>query len=391
MPHDRDALITGIGLVSCLGDGLEAHRAALADFRPVVDESRFPPFVVHSSVAVDFDRHISKRDQRQMELWQRLGTYAAGQALESAGLKGQTALLDRMEMIVATGGGERDVALDEAMLSQPASPDPEIALNLGLMSGLRPTLFLAQLPNMLAGCISIVHGVAGSSRTFMGEESCGAEAVRIACARIAAGQGDLFLVGGAQNAARADFVLHYALSGFLAEGPFAPVWARQSAGGGMTLGSVGCFLVIESRAHATAREATGVASIAAIGTGRCLREPGQAAANAAQQLEAMRGLLDVPHAAVISGASGAAPATSEERAFLDGIGLPVRAAATALGHGIEPAFPAAIALAAMAVAEGKLFPTLEAAEQPMDGILRQAIVTGWGHWRGEALALVTGA
>src|SRR3712207_8516744 len=40
--------------------------------------------------------------------------------------------------------------------------------------GLRPTLFLAQLSNLLAGNISIVHGVAGSSRTFMGEESAAA-------------------------------------------------------------------------------------------------------------------------------------------------------------------------------------------------------------------------
>ena len=48
------------------------------------------------------------------------------------------------------------------------------------MSDLRPTLFLAQLSNLLAGNISIVHGVTGSSRTFMGEEAAGVDAVRIA-------------------------------------------------------------------------------------------------------------------------------------------------------------------------------------------------------------------
>ncbi len=53
------------------------------------------------------------------------------------------------------------------------------------MSDLRPTLFLAQLSNLLAGNISIVHGVTGSSRTFMGEESAGVDAVRIALSRIA--------------------------------------------------------------------------------------------------------------------------------------------------------------------------------------------------------------
>ena len=48
------------------------------------------------------------------------------------------------------------------------------------MQDLRPTLFLAQLSNLLAGNISIVHGVTGSSRTFMGEESSGVDAVRVA-------------------------------------------------------------------------------------------------------------------------------------------------------------------------------------------------------------------
>ena len=70
------------------------------------------------------------------------------------------------------------------------------------MSDLRPTLFLAQLSNLLAGNISIVHGVTGSSRTFMGEEAAGVDAVRIALARIAAGQSDLALVGGSHNGER---------------------------------------------------------------------------------------------------------------------------------------------------------------------------------------------
>ena len=44
MPRERDALITGVGLVSSLGEGLDAHWAALTapgGFRPVVDSERF--------------------------------------------------------------------------------------------------------------------------------------------------------------------------------------------------------------------------------------------------------------------------------------------------------------------------------------------------------------
>ena len=303
-------------------------------------------------------------------------------------MKGNAELLSRMGMIVAAGGGERDYAVDAAILSgYPKAANPGAYLNEHLLGDLRPTLFLAQLSNLLAGNISIVHGVIGSSRTFMGEEASGADAVRIACARIAAGQGDIMLVGGSYNAQRPDVLLHYEMGGLLRQAPFGPVWARQAAGGGLLLGSVGCFLVIESRAHAAARGAAAYAHIAAIRTDRCRREPGEATANARAQFDAMAAHYDPAAAAVISGASGVACADAGGSAFSwPSSGLPVRATATALGHSLEPSFPASLALAALAVRQGALFPPLEAAEQAMTAPLRQALVTSWGHWRGEALA-----
>jgi 3-oxoacyl-[acyl-carrier-protein] synthase II len=392
MAADRDALITGIGLISSLGEGIEAHWDALnrpGGFRPTLDAASFAPWPVHPMAHLDLDRQIPKRgDQRQMEAWQRFGTYAAGLALESAGLKGNADLLAGMEMIVAAGGGERDYAVDEAILSAlPSAENPDVLLNQRLMSDLRPTLFLAQLSNLLAGNISIVHGVIGSSRTFMGEEASGTDAVRIACARIAAGQGELFLVGGALNAQRPDILLLHELGGALWKRDFAPVWARQQSGGGMVLGSIGCFLVLESRTHAAARGVRPVARVAAIATDRSRRGQGEATAVAARQLAGMRHHLR-DGAAVISGASGAAAATMEEAAFLAQLGLPVRAAATAFGHSLEPSFLGSLALAATAVQRGTLFAPLEAAEAPMTGTLRQALVTSWGLWRGEAMAVV---
>jgi 3-oxoacyl-[acyl-carrier-protein] synthase II len=392
----RDALITGVGLVSCLGEGIEAHWAALnhdGGFQPVVDSATFAPWLVHPMTALELDRQIPKRgDQRQMEAWQRTGTYAAGLALDSAGVKGNADLLSRMEMIVAAGGGERDYAVDAAILSGlPSAADSGAYLNQHLLSDLRPTLFLAQLSNLLAGNISIVHGVVGSSRTFMGEEAAGTDAVRIACARIAAGQGDLFLVGGSYNAQRPDILLHYEMGQVLWKQPFAGVWARQAQGGGMVLGSVSCFLVIESREHAAARGAPAAAHIAAILTDRSRRHPGEATANATRQFDAMRGHLEPRHAALISGATGVPAATVEEAEFVRSLGMPARAGATAFGHSLEPSFPANLALAAMSLSRRRLFAPLEAQEQPMDDELRQVLITSWGHWRGEALAVIEAA
>ncbi len=52
-----------------------------------------------------------------MEPWQRYGTYAAGAALEDAGVKGDAAILSKMHLIVACGGGERDYAVDGQILT----------------------------------------------------------------------------------------------------------------------------------------------------------------------------------------------------------------------------------------------------------------------------------
>src|SRR6266568_3680113 len=168
-----EAWITGIGIVSCLGEGPDAHWQGLLHPQPSADTARFAPYVIHTLAAIEFDKQIPKKgDQRQMEPWQRIGTYAAGLALADAGVKGNAELLARMDMIVAAGGGERDVAVDAAILSNKRkSANPDAFLNERLMSDLRPTLFLAQLSNLLAGNVSIVHGVTGSSRTFMGEEA----------------------------------------------------------------------------------------------------------------------------------------------------------------------------------------------------------------------------
>src|ERR1700716_3824400 len=246
--------ITGIGLATSLGEGLDANWDALNQRRINVDEERFSPYIVHPWTPVNLDTQIPKKgDQRQMEAWQRIGTYAAGLALDSAGVKGDKEILGRMDMIVAAGGGERDLAVDSAILSAQAKGNSAPGfLNERLMKDLRPTLFLAQLSNLLAGNIAIVHGVTGSSRTFMGEEAAGVDAARIALARIAGGQSDIALIGGSQNGERKDLLVLYEFGGFNLKDQFAPVWARQKHAG-FALGSAGAFLVIESKAHAQAR------------------------------------------------------------------------------------------------------------------------------------------
>jgi 3-oxoacyl-[acyl-carrier-protein] synthase II len=387
----REVWITGVGLLTCLGDGLEANwkRLERGD-PPPYDDKSFAPYIVHPLAAINFDKQIPKRsDQRQMEPWQRIGVYAAGLALNDAGIAGKPDLLDGTDMIVAAGGGERDIPADSTILTGIRKVTERGSfLNERLMSDLRPTLFLAQLPNLLAGNISIVHGVVGSSRTFLGEEAAGVDAVRIAHARIAAGQSELTLVGGAYNGTRWDILLIFEQADVALKGSFAPVWDRGPRGG-LAVGNVGAFVVVESRDHAQARGVRPRARISFVCSDRNRRQPGEVEATLRRQWGVIAAEVDRAHAGIISGATGLEPETSAERNVLHEIGLPVRNTGTYIGHGLEAQFAANLAIACSVLEHGKLFAPAGTGDTGLSppGI-SQVIVTSVGNWRGEGLALI---
>ncbi|MDN5927469.1 MAG: beta-ketoacyl-ACP synthase [Hyphomicrobiales bacterium] len=389
----RDVVITGIGLVSSLGEGNDAHwEKVTADHPlPVIDAERFAPFTVHPLPQIDWNLQIAKRgDQRQMETWQRLGTYTAGLALDDAGMKGDESLCATMDMIVAAGGGERDQEVDEGILAASLDTnDRTVLLNQKLMTDLRPTLFLAQLSNLLAGNISIVHKVTGSSRTFMGEEGAGVAAVETAAARIRSGQSSHALVGGAFQTEHPDMLLAYQLGGRLQQGPWQPVWNRDpSQGGGVFTGSGGAFLVLESREHAEGRGARVHARIEEVVSARARRSDGALEAG----LRAMAaGLSDKDGTRLaLSGASGVHDATAAEKRALESR-FALRGLTTLTGHLKEAQFPFAVALAALAVARGEAYPPFDPSEPAFAGDPRTVLATSVGSTHFEGMALISAA
>src|SRR5258707_13805896 len=103
-PGSAEVWITGIGLATSLGEGLDANWEALNARRINVDEKGFAPYIVHPFAPVNLDAQIPKKgDQRQMEAWQRIGTYAAGLALDSPVLKGNKENLGRRNMLLPAG------------------------------------------------------------------------------------------------------------------------------------------------------------------------------------------------------------------------------------------------------------------------------------------------
>ena len=380
----RDVCITGIGLITSLGEGVDAHWNAMREGKPNVDAETFAPYPIHPLAEPDWTNQITRRDKRQMEPWQQIGTYAAGLALDDAGLKGTDAT-DTMDMIVAAGGGERDIEVDGNVLEDAPATEPgayegterEDFVAEKLSNDLRPTLFLAQLSNLLAGNISIVHKVTGSSRTYMGEEGAGIAAIANAHARVASGQSDCMLVGGSFAAAREDMMLVFELGQYLAQGAWKPVWERED---GFALGSVGAFLVLEPREAAEARGAhiRGVIETVA-------GDHGSDKDRASRFGSLLHG-ADI----VLSGATGVPHPTRMERDALSEhmSDPPVRAYGSLTGHGVEAHFPLGIALAAICLENGGVPAPIGDAESGTDIAPSSVLVTGVGHWRGEGAAVV---
>ncbi|MBO6815636.1 MAG: beta-ketoacyl-ACP synthase [Rhizobiaceae bacterium] len=391
MADQKEVVITGIGLVSSHGEGAEHHWNLFGKDQspePVVNLDIVPPYGVHPMPEMDWANQIPRKDQRQMENWQRLGTYSAGLALDDAGIKENEDLLSSMDLVVAAGGGERDVETDENILKDAiASNDREQVLLDRLSTDLRPTLFLAQLSNLLAGNISIVHKVTGSSRTYMGEESAGVTVINNAMARIASGQSTHMLIGGSYNADRPDALLPHVLAHYLYDGGKDGVHARQKNGGGMRLGSVGAFLVLEEAGHAKARGVKPYAKLSGVAADLGTRDGDKGFA----RLDTMLEKLPVTPDAIVSGATGVSDATRFEMDYLKkkfGDDFPVRAMQTQIGQSLEANFPACVAFAALALHNNGFYAPFEPDEKPAPDSVSSVLVTSIGHVCSEGFAVL---
>jgi 3-oxoacyl-[acyl-carrier-protein] synthase II len=392
----NDVVITGIGIVSSLGIGREAHEALFDTgnpLEPVIDTERFAPYPVHPLPEIDWSAQIPRRgDQRQMENWQRIGVFTAGLALDDAGFKDDAEACSSMDMIAAAGGGERDISVDTLIINEAAvRNDRDLVLNEKLTTELRPTLFLAQLSNLLAGNISIVHKVTGSSKTFMGEESAGVSAVSTVFEKIRAGQASHALVGGAYNAERIDMQLVFEGTQSLAQGDWKPIWSRTGNGAGVISGSASAFLVLESRDHAVARGARIHARLEAVEGDRGRREDGGMEQRLGEMADRI-GIDDSADVLVLSGASGERDVTAREKAFLESRyhSAALRGYSGLIGHAMEAQFPLGIAIAAMALRTGTRIAEFDpAAERPMPDAAAKAVVTTVGFIHGEGLAALS--
>ena len=146
--------------------------------------------------------------------------------------------------------------------------------------------------------------------------------------------------------------------------------------------------MLETAEHAAARGATPLARLAGVASDVTHKRAGGASAAAAKALYERLGAPAGAGLGVLSGMTGVAEARAEEDAFLATIGpAAVRRTGSLIGHGVEATFPANVALGALALLRGGFYPAMDPADTG-DGPVERILVTGFGQWRGEALALL---
>jgi 3-oxoacyl-[acyl-carrier-protein] synthase II len=98
---------------------------------------------------------------------------------------------------------------------------------------------------------------------------------------------------------------------------------------------------------------------------------------------------------ILSGCCGVQPQLQEEHDFLDGLSAHgiepvIRGVSSAFGNTLEAQFPLSVILASLAISRGAFFAPFDTTgvEKEFSGSPERVLISTWGHWRGESLALV---
>jgi len=98
---------------------------------------------------------------------------------------------------------------------------------------------------------------------------------------------------------------------------------------------------------------------------------------------------------VLSACCGVQPQLTEEHEFLDGLsghGVEpvIRGVSTVFGNTLEAQFPLSVILASLAICRGGFYSPFDTTgvEKAFSGKPERVLISTWGHWRGESLALV---
>lgn len=269
----RRVAITGIGLVSPLGNDPEAFFTNLAHGRSGIVALAAPPIALagkpmpghsgkHVGGAVTFDgaRHFPAPKLRMLDRVSQFALVAAAQAVSDAGLGFSDVDRQRAGVFVGTGMGGAQTTEDGYLTLYAEGADR-----------VRPYTVLMAMTNAAASWIGIEYGLLGPNLTYSTACSSSAVAIGEAARRIATGEVDTMIAGGSEAPLNYGTLVAWdAMKTLAAADPNEPgasckPFARNRTG--LVLGEGAAIVVLEDWLHAQQRGARIHAEL--VGYGLC--------------------------------------------------------------------------------------------------------------------------
>ena len=284
---DRRVAITGLGVVTSAGVGMEALWTALMEKRSCIkdinlfDAGKFPCRVAGQLDDFSARNYVPKDYRKAVKVMARdieLAVAAADQAFRDAGLTTRgidpaSVTIDPKRTGCNIGAGLICTDLDELGLAvNSAVRDGKFDLRawgeVG-MNNLTPLWLLKYLPNMLSCHVTIIHGCEGPSNTITCGDASGHLAVGEATRLVGRGGADVAIAGGAESKINPMGLLRQAMLGRLAtEANNTPATACRpfdSAHAGSVIGEGGGLLILEEMDRAKQRGARIYAEVVGFG------------------------------------------------------------------------------------------------------------------------------
>lgn len=256
--------VTGLGVVSPIGVGVEAFWAALVQgtngIAPITAFDASAHAVRFAGEVRGFEpaaHGLDPREARRMGRFCQLGLVAALEAWAQAGFAHSPPDLERTGVVVGSGMGALSVIEEQVQVLHGKGPQRVSPFTVPWM-----------IPNMAAGHISMALGAKGPNLAPVTACATGAHALGEAWLMIRAGMADVILAGGAEAVvtplAMASFANMKALS-TRNEAPDLASRPFDQARDGFVLGEGAGVLVLERLDHAEARGAKVLAELVGYG------------------------------------------------------------------------------------------------------------------------------
>ncbi|MCB1609092.1 MAG: beta-ketoacyl-ACP synthase I, partial [Xanthomonadales bacterium] len=248
----RRVVVTGMGIVSCLGNDLDSVSAALREGRSGITAA--PDFAeagLKSQIAgrpqIDLDALIDRKQRRFMGDAAGYAYLATEQALQQSGLS-EAQLHDRRTgLIMGSGGG---------------SPENQIGAADTLRSrGIRrvgPYMVTRCMSSTVSACVATALGIRGHNYSVSSACATSAHCIGLGYQQIAWGMQDVMLVGGGEEVHWGMAMLFDGMGALSSHHNDTPTTASKpydAQRDGFVIGGGGGTLILESLEHAQARGA----------------------------------------------------------------------------------------------------------------------------------------